>query len=64
MTVANLWNLCGNWTPFSKVHVYFIGTGFTADYIYVEDVLDDYANRIVASFTYDTQTDTMNINIA
>ncbi len=63
MTVANLWNICGNWTPFSKVHVYFVGTGFTADYIYFEDVLDDCANRTVINFTYDDQSDAMNIHI-
>ena len=63
MTVTNLWNLCGNWTPFSKVRVNRIGFCFVYDYNYFEDVLKDWADFTVVSFIYDNTSDTIHINI-
>lgn len=62
MTVTNLWNACGNWTPFSKVRIYSVTGSFHSEYSYFEDVLHDWADDVVLSFIYDTSTDTMNIN--
>ncbi len=63
MTITNLWNACGNWTPFCNVRIYSIVTGITSNYSYFEDVLRDWADSLVLSFDYSADTDTMNINV-
>lgn len=63
MTIANLWSTCGNWTPFSKVHIYTVITRSTFNYSYFEDVLHDWADSRVITFNYDASTDTMCIHI-
>lgn len=63
MTVTNLWNLCGNWTPFSNVRVLRVGTPCVFNYKYFEDALKDWADFTVTSFIYDSNTDTICINI-
>lgn len=63
MTVTNLWNTCGNWTPFSKVCIHFASSTSCFEYNYSEDVLKDWADAIVLSFIYNSITDTMSINL-
>ena len=63
MTVTNLWNTFGNWTPFTKVRIYTIVTRSTFNYTFFEDVLHDWADSRVVSFSYDSSVNTISINI-
>ena len=60
MTVTNLWNACGNWTPFSEVYVYCVSTAFSAEYSYFEDVIKDWGDSIITHFNLDA-ADTVTI---
>lgn len=62
MTVTNLWYVCSNWMPSSKVHIYSVSGGRLFDYTYFEDVLHDCGDSVVLSFMYNATTDSMTIN--
>ena len=63
MTVTNIWNAFGNWTPFSEVCVYRVSTAFSAEYSYFEDVIKDWGDSIITHFNLDASTDTVTIMV-
>lgn len=63
MTVANLWDLFDNWNLDSKVCIYIVGIGISAEYCYYREVLKDYGEWRVHSFSYDEINDTVDIRI-
>ncbi len=63
MTLANLWDLCDNWDLYSKVCIYIVGKGISAEYCYYREALKAYGERRVNRFSYDETNDTMDIRI-
>lgn len=63
MTVIELWNAFENWTPFTSVEVYVIGTGRKYEYRHYEQFINDFGNSKVHTFSSNDSEDKICIQI-